>query len=46
MFIPKAGDIVAWNNESKCTSIAVMMNEDEFSVCLNFRGRKDEESRV
>lgn len=46
MFIPKAGDIVAWNNESKCTSIAVMMNEDEFSVCLNFRGRKDEENRV
>lgn len=46
MFIPKAGDIVAWNNESKCTSIAVMMNEDEFSVCLNFRGRKDEECRV
>lgn len=46
MYIPQSGDIVAWNNESKCTSIAVMMNEDEFSVCLNFRGRKDEESRV
>lgn len=46
MYIPQSGDIVAWNNESKCTSIAVMMNEDEFSVCLNFRGRKDEENRV
>lgn len=46
MYIPHGGDIVAWNNESKCTSIAVMMNEDEFSVCLNFRGRKDEESRI
>jgi len=46
MYIPREGDIVAWNNESKCTSIAVMMNEDEFSVCLNFRGRKDEESRI
>lgn len=45
-YIPKAGDIVAWNNASKCTSIAIMMNEDEFSVCLNFRGRKDEESRL
>ena len=46
MYIPREGDVVAWNNESKCTSIAVMMNEDEFSVCLNFRGRKDEESRI
>lgn len=45
-YIPKAGDIVAWSNEQKCTSIAVMISEDEFSVCLNFRGRKDEEDRV
>lgn len=28
------------------TAIAVAMNEDEFSVCLNFRGRKDEETRL
>lgn len=46
IYIPRQGDIVAWNNETKCVSIAVMMNEDEFSVCLNYRGRKDEESRV
>lgn len=46
MYIPRQGDIVAWNNETKCASIAVMMNEDEFSVCLNYRGRKDEESRI
>lgn len=46
-YIPQEGDVVAWDNPSTaCTSIAVMMNADEFSVCLNFRARKDEESRI
>lgn len=46
IYKPITGDIVAWSNEEKCTSIAVMLNEDEFSVCLNYRGRKDEENRI
>lgn len=46
-YTPKEGDIVAWDNPSTaCTSIAVMMNADEFSVCLNFRARKGEDSRI
>lgn len=46
IYKPITGDVVAWSNEQKCTSIAVMLNEDEFSVCLNYRGRKDEENRI
>ena len=45
-FSPQAGDVVALVNESKFTSVAVMTNEVEFSVCLNFRGRQDERHRV
>lgn len=50
-FIPKQGDVIAWESKDQWTnrmytSIAIMMNEDEFSVCLNFRGRHDEQDRI
>lgn len=43
----KEGDIVAWRwREDSLRSVAVIENDDWFSICSNFRGRKDEEYRI
>lgn len=46
-YTPQYGDIVAWQRRmARYPSVAVMMNNDEFSVCLNFSGHKDEETCI
>lgn len=39
------GDIVAWNNNSY-RSVAVIEDGYSFSVCLNYRGKEDEQNRI
>lgn len=46
-YTPQCGDVVAWQRRmARYPSVAVMMNNDEFSVCLNFSGHKDEDTCI
>ena len=42
---PTKGEVVAWNNNG-FRSIAVLEDETSFSICVNFRGREDEQKRL
>lgn len=43
----KIGDVVAWNHGNEdLRSVAVVAEYNQFSVCLNYRGRKDETDRI